>query len=552
MAREEEILAAMQDLKEEVASLRGDVEARQRADELNSKLAAIVESSDDAIISKTLEGIVMTWNSGAERIFGYTAAEMIGQSILKIVPADRKEEEPKILERLRRGERVDHFATIRQAKDGRLLHVSLTISPVRNAAGKIIGASKIARDITRQMEIEEELKRSKEDAERLNAEKDQFLAVLSHELRTPLMPVLAGLSLIEGRKLTERELLDEVVTMRRNVELEAQLIDDLLDHTRISRGKIQLKREMTNLHELVDAVVGMCEHEIRSKDLSVAQQLSATKHYAIMDPKRVQQVLWNLVKNAIKFTAKGGWVEIRTLNVPAHGGANGSDMATVDETLVVEVQDSGIGISPELIHRIFHPFEQGSMTITKRFGGLGLGLSISRSFVEMHGGRLEATSEGRGRGATFRMVLPGAMVRPKEVPIVPVASARGERVHGGLRVLLVEDHADTRRMLARLLRERGYRVEQAGTVAEARERVELGSYDVLVSDIGLPDGSGLEVMEHARRMRGGEDQRGIAVSGFGTPEDEKASRDAGFRMHLAKPIDVDRLDKAIREVGGEG
>jgi PAS domain S-box-containing protein len=514
----------------ELCVLREQQEARSALDILNARLAAIVESSDDAIISKSLQGIIQTWNAGATRIFGYTAAEMIGQPILKLLPDDRKHEEVAILERLCRGERMDHFVTQRVSKDGRIIDVSLTISPIRDASGNVVGASKIARDITQQRRYEADLKAAKDEAERANAAKDQFLAVLSHELRTPMMPVLAGLTLIERGTLSPEELAQEIASMRRHVALEVQLIDDLLDHTRISRGKVQLQREITDVHELLRAVIAMCRPEFAAKDLEIFLHPGAEAGHVWGDAKRLHQVFWNLVKNAIKFTPAGGRIVIRTTN---HGS-----------TLIVQVTDTGIGIAPDQVDRIFQPFEQGGRVITRQFGGLGLGLAISKSFVELHDGRLEASSEGRGKGATFTVTLPHAMVQP--LPPGPSVRPSGRKPIHARTVLLVEDHPDTRRLLARILQGRGHRVDTAGTVAEAAGLLEKKQYDVLVSDIGLPDGSGVDVMRVARRNG---KTWGIAVSGFGMPEDEKQSREAGFSLHIAKPVDPEQLEAAIETIG---
>jgi PAS domain S-box-containing protein len=525
-----DVAAHLEHIRAELRALREQQETRRQIDILNARLAAIVESSDDAIISKSLQGIVMTWNEGATRIFGYSAAEMVGQPIMKLLPPERAHEEHNILERLCRGERVDHFVTQRVARDGRVIDVSLTISPIRDTSGNIIGASKIARDITQQRRHESELKAAKDEAERANAAKDHFLAVLSHELRTPMMPVLAGLTLIERGNVPPEELSREIASMRRHVALEVQLIDDLLDHTRISRGKVQLQREITDVHELLRAVVAMCRPESAAKDIEILLLPGADAAHVWGDSKRLHQVFWNLVKNAVKFTPAGGRIVLRTTN---HG-----------TQLIVQVIDTGIGILPDQSERIFQAFEQGDRLITRQFGGLGLGLAISRSFVELHDGRLEASSAGRGKGSTFTVTLPHAMVQP--LPPGPTVRPSGRKVIHTRTILLVEDHPDTRRLLARILQGRGHRVDTAGTVAEAAGLLEKKQYDVLVSDIGLPDGSGVDVMRLAR-SRG--NAFGIAVSGFGMPEDEEQSREAGFSLHIAKPVDPEKLEAAIESLG---
>jgi PAS domain S-box-containing protein len=533
------IIDALEELRKEVRELRLQNQGRRDADIVNARLAAIVDSSDDAIVSKTLEGIVTTWNNGAVRIFGYRPEEIIGKPINILIPANRQEEEPRILERLARGERVDHFATQRMTKDGRLIDVSLTISPVRNGQGQIVGASKIARDITEQRQHENELKAAKDAAEQANSAKDHLLAVLSHELRTPLMPLMTTLSLIEKGMVSGPELVQEAASMRRHLQLECQLIDDLLDHTRISRGKIQLARNIVDAHQLVQAVLKMCDSEFTQKHLQIEVDLQAQAQFVLADGRRLQQVLWNLMKNAVKFTPKGGRIIIRSFN----GGPDG-------ELLHISVTDTGIGIASDAIQRIFNPFEQENQMITRRFGGLGLGLAISKSFMELHHGRLDVSSPGRGKGATFTLTLPEATMA---APVAPLHQSPQPGSGVRARILLVEDHEETRRLMSRLLGSYGHEVRVAENVAVAIEDLKGNGYDVIISDIGLPDGSGLDVIKYAReqaqaRGHGPGSVRGIAVSGFGSEDDERLSRNAGFDAHLVKPIDIERLDHTIRQV----
>jgi PAS domain S-box-containing protein len=497
-------------------------------DEAQATLAAIVESSDDAIVSKTLEGVIRTWNKGAERIFGYTADEVVGKSILIIIPEDRKDEEPRILERLRRGERVDHFETVRVRKDGRKIDVSVTISPIRDSNGRMIGASKIARDITEQKQIQRELEEAKRTAEAASRAKDQFLSVLSHELRTPLTPVLAALSIFETRDDLPPDVREELGMLRRNVETEARLVDDLLDLTRISRGKIQLHFEAVDAHAILRGTLAMFQPELDAKQIAVSTALRAREHFVWADAARLGQVFANLLSNAIKFTGEGGSISL----------VSGSDASG---RLVLSISDDGVGIEPEMMARLFRPFEQGERTTTRQFGGLGLGLSIARSLVEMHDGTIRAMSEGSGRGARFEITLP-ALTSPSSGG----ATVRRESLRPlNLRVLLVEDHADSRRVLGRLMESFGCVVRSAGTVAEALAAAGRESFDVLVSDIGLPDGSGIDVM---RQIRARHNIKGIALSGFGQAEDLRRSEEAGFEIHLTKPVDYQELHDVIERV----
>ena len=508
-----------------------------------ARLAAIVQSSDDAIVSKSLEGIVTSWNKGAERIFGWTAEEMIGRPITTIIPKDRLEEEPRILARLRAGDRVDHFETIRQGKDGTLIYVSVTISPIRDQTGRIIGASKVARDITPQKRYQQELEaakrvaedarrsaeEAKEAAEAANRAKDHFLSVLSHELRTPLTPVLGAISMMEQDASIPAHLAAQLQMIRRNVETEARLVDDLLDLTRIARGKVRLHFEVVDAHAVLRNVASMFQAEIEDKGISLTQALRARQHHVWADPGRFQQIVLNLMSNAVKFTPEEGSITLRTSNESG--------------TVKIEVADTGVGIEPDLMPRLFQPFEQGEKTVTRQFGGLGLGLSIVKALVEMHKASVSATSEGRGKGSTF--VVRVESVRPPEQaagPPGPAASAGTPH-----RILLVEDHADTRDVLARLLTGLGFVVTSVGSVKEAVEAAERQPFDLLLSDIGLPDGSGMDVMKQVGARHG---LKGIALSGFGQDEDIRRSRDAGFATHITKPVNVQVLDQVIRTVAG--
>jgi PAS domain S-box-containing protein len=501
-------------------SLRADAQAM---------LAAIVASSDDAIVSKTLQGIITSWNAGAERIFGYTAAEMIGKPLDILIPAERKQEEPEILRRIRNGERFDHFETVRQRKDGTRIDVSVTISPVRDELGTIVGASKVARDITHQKQIQRELVAAKDAAEAANQAKDHFLSVLSHELRTPLTPVLAAVSLIEGQpSMSQEELRNHVQMIRRNVETEARLVDDLLDLTRIARGKIRLHFEVIDAHVIVRNVIDMLQAEITDKGLSVTLALRAKSSHVWADAGRMQQVFLNLLSNAVKFSPQDGNISVRSSN------DNGN--------LSVAISDDGVGIEPELLPRLFKAFEQGERTITRRFGGLGLGLSIVKSLVDMHEGNIAVESAGKNRGATFTLTFKTVPAPSQATPGKPPTQAAT-----GQRILLVEDHADTREVLNRLLSSLGCTVWAVGSVREAVELSDRETFDLVVSDIGLPDGTGHEVMSYIRARHG---TRGIALSGFGQDDDIRRSADAGFELHLTKPVNFQTLRDVILKIAG--
>ncbi len=379
-----------------------------------------------------------------------------------------------------------------------------------------------------------EVQQAKENAEAANHAKDQFLAVLSHELRTPLTPVLASLdSLMEEEQLPHR-LRKTMEVIRRNVELEARLIDDLLDLARISRNKVPLNLETVDAHACLKNALEICRGDVRLKKLKLEINLRATDRYVRGDPARLQQVFWNLLKNAVKFTPPKGKITVGTSN-PADAGE--------PRPLVIEVSDTGIGIPAEVLPRIFDAFEQGEISITRRFGGLGLGLAISKALVEMHGGRLEASSAGSGLGATFTVRLPTIscpILRRPRTPRSEIATTRQ-----GVRILLVDDHRDTATTMKRLLNRRGYEVRTASTVTAALDAAASHEFDLLISDIGLPDGSGLDLL---RQLKNSRPITGIALSGYGMEEDVQKSKTAGFVEHLTKPVNLQHLEDIIRQL----
>ncbi len=412
--------------------------ARPDGPEAKAWLAAVIESSDDAIITKTLQSIVTTWNRAAERIFGYTADEMVGQSILTIIPTDRAQEEPMIIDRLRRGERVDHFETVRRCKDGSLVNVSVTISPVLNEAGDIVGVSKIARDITAQKRFEWELKAAREAAESANRAKDRFLSVLSHELRTPLTPALGAISILERNQDLSASVREQLTMVRHSIETEARLVDDLLDITRIARGKIILQIESIDAHAVIRAVVKMFQREADEKQIRLDVSLFAKGDHVWADAGRFQQILLNLMSNALKFTAEGGTVRISTRDEQG--------------VLCIIVEDNGVGIIAEVMPRLFSAFEQGELTVIRRFGGLGLGLSIVKSLAELHKGSITAESAGIDKGARFVLRMPLAPLTQSHDKAANVGSSG---VTQSWRILLVEDHDDTRHIMEILAPELG-------------------------------------------------------------------------------------------------
>ena len=391
-----------------------------------------------------------------------------------------------------------------------------------------------------------EAHQARENAEAASRAKDQFLAVLSHELRTPLTPILSTVSMLGADPLVPADLRPEIEMIRRNIELEARLIDDLLDLTRISRGKLQLDVDTIDAHVAITAAIDICREHVLEKDVRLVTELRAATHFVRADPARLQQVFWNLINNAAKFTPKGGTITVRSRN---------ADNRDERSPLIVEVSDTGIGIDSDVLPRIFDAFEQGDSSVTRKFGGLGLGLAISSRLIAMHGGQLRAASAGRGRGATFTVELTtthpesiGATARSPE-PVatelkatIPVLTSNG----GTVRILMVDDHEDTSRAMSRLLGGMGYEVRTAGTVQAALDAADHEPFDLLISDIGLPDGSGLELMRVLMTRNAG--VKGIALSGFGMEEDVRRSHEAGFREHLTKPINLQKLQQAIEKL----
>jgi CheY-like chemotaxis protein len=409
-------------------------------------------------------------------------------------------------------------------------------------------------DITESKQTEEALHAAKEAAEAANKAKDNFLAILSHELRTPLTPVLATLAMIEEDPSVPRHIQRDLAMIRRNVELEARLIDDLLDVTRISRGKLELNRQVVDARTLLEhAMQNYCAPEATKKSLSVEIDADAEETYVLADSSRLTQVFWNLLQNACKFTPRNGRIQVTLRNERSESAEENRP------DLVIEIRDDGIGIDPQVLPRIFDAFEQGERSRSRLFGGLGLGLAISRALVELHGGSIVATSEGKDKGSQFTIRL-GTVPKPaRDLQRTPgnegIAKPVGE--YRPLRILLVEDHADTAIQLSRLLKKAGHQVTWASSIQEARTTVAgslagkgIGSgFDLIISDLGLPDGTGHELM---RELSSRHRLPAIALSGYGLESDVQESLDAGFSCHLTKPVDWAELKQAILQFASAG
>jgi PAS domain S-box-containing protein len=639
--------------------------------EAQAQLAAIVESSDDAIVSKNLDGVIQSWNAGAQRIFGWSADEVVGRSITIIIPPDRLHEETQILARLRAGERVDHFETVRVRKDGRPVHVSVTISPVRNAAGRIVGASKIARDVTLLKEYERrltdfvenateglhwvgadgtilwanrcelemlgytreeyvgrniaeihtdrpviddilarlargeslvnqparmtardgsirhvlinscgrfengvfkntqcftrdvtDLKRAEEErnqllererAARLEAEhasrmKDDFLATLSHELRTPLNAVLGYAQLLRAGTLGAEEFPDALEVIERNARAQTQIIEDLLDLSRIVSGKVRLDVQRVELATVVTAAIDALRPAAEARGVRLTAVLDPLVGPVKGDPSRLQQVVWNLVSNAIKFTPADGQVQVALERVNSH--------------VEIVVSDTGEGITPEFLPHVFDRFRQADASSTRRQGGLGIGLAIVKQLVELHGGTVRAKSPGPGRGSTFVVALPLSVTHEDEpgeaTRVHPKAPSRSaddacdEIDLAGVRVLVVDDEPDARHLVARILQLCGAEVIAAASVGEAIEQFRRRPPDVLISDLGMPEHDGYDLIRAVRALppAGGGNCPAAALSAFARSEDRRRALMAGFQTHVAKPVEPAELIAVVASLAG--
>jgi PAS domain S-box-containing protein len=648
--------------------------ARQASETEARRLAAIVESSDDAIISKDLNGIIRSWNKGAERVFGYTGEEVIGHPIMILIPADRQIEEQEILECIRSGQRVEHFETVRRCKDGRTIDISLTISPIKNDQGKIIGASKIARDITDSKESEERLRRALEfdetvmlsmgeglytldsegrvtfmnpaaqrlfgwtltemlgrkmhvvthhsrpdgspfpveqcaglnvlkegkmlsehedafirkdgsffnvvysssplrgngkvtglvvvfrdisdrkqaeaerarlleaerearaEAEKANRLKDEFLATLSHELRNPLNVVIGYSEILRRSDSSQKH--DFVVkaaeTIRRNALAQAQLVSDLLDLSRLQMGKLSLNRQPAALSTIIKDAIETVRNEADAKSVSLAIDLEPEVLVVEGDPVRLGQIGWNLLNNAIKFTPAAGRVSIR--------------LTQEDLDAVLTVEDSGEGIAPEFLPHVFEIFRQADASSARKQGGMGIGLALVQQLAELHGGSVKAESEGVGQGARFTVRIP--LYKPGISSLAPETIGATGALQGKF-ILVVDDSRETTEMLGKLLELEGAFVESARCGAEALEIAGRKYFNLVISDISMPEMDGYQLLRKLRELPEMADVPAVALTGYGRSSDIDRALDEGFAEHLTKPLDLDQLLQIVRRLTGE-
>jgi PAS domain S-box-containing protein len=517
-----------------------DVTDQRRSQELNERLAAIVESSDDIIASKDLEGVIKSWNKGAERVLGYTAEEVIGKHVSMLMPPELVEDMPRILERIRRGEKVDHYQTRRRRKDGTIIDVSLSVSPIRDASGRIIGASKIGRDITAEKRAREERERllevaqkARSEAEAANLLKDEFLATLSHELRTPLNAIVGWARILSTAPADPEDFREGLAAIDRNAKVQVQIIEDLLDVSRIISGNFRLDVQRVNMVEVIEAAVTAVTPAAEAKGVRLKKVLDTLAGPVSGDPARLQQIVWNLLSNAVKFTPKGGRVQVLLERVNSH--------------IEVSVIDTGIGIHPDFLPHVFERFRQADASTTRRHGGLGLGLAIVKQLTELQGGSVRAKSPGEGQGSTFVVCLP---IMVAHEPPRQNTQPKEKEVEGydctsqpllGIRVLVVDDEGDARHLVRRILTECGAEVAVAASVEEAMELVQTIRTDILISDIGMPEQDGYELIRQVRARFAAKALPAVALTAFARSEDRRRALLAGFQTHVVKPVDPAEL-----------
>ena len=522
-----------------------DVTEQRKLHEAREQLAAIVEHSGEAIATKNLDGIIQTWNASAERLFGYRADEIVGKPVTILIPPERLSEEDEILSRLRRGLPAERLETIRLKKDGTPIPVFVTVSPLKDTDGDVIGASKLIQDITARKRIERERQQllAREQSLRTQAEatgrmRDEFLATVSHELRTPLNAILGWATMLNKDRVEPEIASRGIESIERNAKAQAQLIEDLLDVSRIISGKVRLDVKSVVLIPIIDEALDAVRPAAEAKSIRLSVNIDPAAEHLRADPVRLQQVIWDLLSNSIKFTPSGGEVAVTVRRT--------SSMAEIS------VNDTGEGIDPEFLPYVFDRFQQADSSVTRKHGGLGLGLAITRHLVEMHGGTIEAHSEGEGRGASFTVKLPIPAVYPETSLMRDGGgrdrhSARPESHKSptlkGIKILAVDDSSDTRELVSAVLEDRGATVTTASSVREALDVFAGWKADVLVCDIGMPEQDGYTFIRAIRQLppeRGG-DVPAIALTGYARVEDRSRALQAGYQMFVPKPIEATEL-----------
>jgi PAS domain S-box-containing protein len=531
-AYHEEVLVQNEQLKE----------TQQELENSRDRFARLYDEAPVGYVTLDRNGVVERVNATALNLLGTVRTSMLGRPLLVFVHEDDRSAFLNFLLfcRANAAQKKQWVEVRLRLPEGRFAHVQISSVGVSRDSGNGMVYLAALTDVTGRVLLERERRKAEERvaeatrqrsaAQAASEAKDRFLAMLSHELRTPLTPALLRLSALAGDGALSERAREDVKLILDNVKLEVRLIDDLLDLSRILRGKFEPNLEHLDLREVITKSLQFCEPDIGARTVILTPKLFADPLPVYGDRVRLQQVFWNVLRNAVKFTPEGGRI------VCDGDGSNGS--------IVVSVADSGIGIEPEAMARIFSVFEQGGNETTRRFGGLGLGLAISRAVLIAHQGTIEAYSAGRGEGSTFTISLPSDTAPPElETAAPPITQAAPPKKP--LRILLVEDHNETRNAMARLLRKLGYELAAAPNATEAAEMAAQGHFDVVISDLGLPDRDGYDLM---RELSGRHQLKGIALSGYGMEQDLARSKESGFAMHMVKPVTIEALAHAIDEL----
>jgi PAS domain S-box-containing protein len=528
----------------------------------------VKEVRDYAIFMLDRKGFIRTWNAGAERLNGYTAEEIIGRHFSCFYPeADIQARKPqKELETALADGRLEDEGW-RLRKDGSRFWANVVITAIFDENRKHLGFAKVTRDLTERRMAEEalraeradlekrveertaalakanlqlanankEMARANDELEKASRMKDEFLAVLSHELRTPLTSIYGWLSMLRADKVEQSDMMKALQVIERNVKAQTQLVDDLLNVSRIITGNLKIAPQWVDAGSIVNAAADAIRPAAMAKNIRLTVEAPASEAL-FADPVRLQQVVWNLLINAVKFTGRNGEIKV--------------EVARVASKIQISVSDTGEGIPPEFLPYVFDRFSQADASTTRRTGGLGLGLSIVRHLVELHGGIVIAHSEGTGQGTTMIIQIPIPGVRPRAASMPSVAQTASLE---GLKVMIVEDEDDTREMLEQALQSYGASVLVAASAAEALQQIAGERPDILVSDIGLPNMDGYELLSRVRsgmpeRMR---DIPAVALTAFATAEYEERSRLAGYQAHISKPIAIPDLISILSRVARE-
>ncbi|CAB3749120.1 chemotaxis protein CheB [Paraburkholderia humisilvae] len=513
-----------------------DVTDRARVGEVQARLAEIVECSDDGIISTTLDDIITTWNAGAEHIFGLRAAEAIGTPLARVLPLAQEYGDADVQARMQRGERIAHAETMIIGGEGRPVHLSVAMSPLRNADGVVIGISRVARDISESRRMQEELKAFAAGLAETDQRKNEFLAILAHELRNPLAPIRNAVQILQQsttRTLADRSAID---IMQRQMAQMVRLVDELLDVSRVSRGKIELRRDEVELNSLAHHAAEAARSECDAMRQELVVSVPSEPIYVDGDPVRLLQVIGNLLSNASKFTEGGGRIELCVERDGNHA--------------LVLVRDNGIGIKEAQLSRIFDMFAQADNSLERTRSGLGIGLTLVKTLVEMHGGNVVVRSDGAGQGSEFVVRLPILTDAQRAQPKPPARVGREPLTAQARRILIVDDNRDSADSLATLLRTRGHDVHIAYDGPQAVEHAAALLPDVIVLDIGLPRLNGYEAARRIRAQRVDGRFLLVALTGWSQEEDRRRSIEAGFDAHLVKPVSLEDVEALFVRLSG--